>query len=523
MRLAAWGPLAAILLFGVAAAANVTPTASDLDVTTWERNGVTFSVVVEDADIDTADPDHDRISFSVTEPPAHGVVTADFDGVLYEQGGARLVMSYVPARTFTGTDRFVVVATDSAGESARVLVTVSVQSINDAGTLAGDVLMTTTFDELQTASLTVSHSFSANVVYRITGVQFDAGFSIKQDTAADQAFDDLRFSLRFPIDAIGSFYTKLDFDPNTTTPFFESGTASLTLSIGGLSTAATLRTDGTQTGSSIALSASGTLDGISGATLSTALMLNTCSPVFSSGSVSLTFANLSALCLDTCDDVRVSFTTSFDCSGFTGFNITASNVGLPEFFPYASELSGTVSVNYTLQTEAKTVSFDLGLSSLVMDCFSVSTALTATSSGLPGFSGIEIRAFHLDCVLPNGIRFESDSSLDPDDLALNNSVTGHSDYWERDRLSGRFDVCNGIGGDWALSIYFERPLPGVSSLFSWGMGTFEVDVYCNQTWRFFGMATIRSTHDHDDDPVTPMVNPFGSPIWELLVGFSTRW
>jgi len=42
------------------------------------------------------------------------------------------------------------------------------------------------------------------------------------------------------------------------------------------------------------------------------------------------------------------------------------------------------------------------------------------------------------------------------------------------------------------------------------MGTFEAEVYCNQVWRFFGMATIRS-------------GSFGGPIWEALIGFSTRW
>jgi len=500
-----------LLVFGAVCVSNVAPTATDLELTTWERNAITFAVEVSDLDIDLADSDHDTIRFEVSEAPENGVVTSDFDGVLYEEDGARLVMSYVPSRTFVGTDRFVVLATDAAGEAVRILVTVVVQPLESAGTLAGDVLSTATFDSTLTHQIVVSSSFAANIVYRITGVQFQTGFLIKQDSAADELFDDLYFSMRFPIDAIGSFYTKLDFDPNTTTPLFESGTASLTLGMGGLSTAASLRTNGTTAGSSFSLSASGALDGIYGGTLSSSLSLATCSPVLKSGSVTLSFANLGVLCSEACEDVAASFTMSYDCSGFTGFNITASNVHLPLNIPYASYIDGSVSIGYTLQTasQAKTLSLSLGLDSIVMDCFSVSTELIATGTGNPGIGGLEINALHMDCEFPGGILFESDTSLDPNNLPLNNSVTGHSDYWERDRLSGRFEVCEGIGGSWQLSVYFERPGVG-TTLFNWGMGTFEAEVYCHQVWRLFGMATIRS-------------GSFGGPIWEALLGFSTRW
>jgi len=512
MTRAVWGALAVgmlVVVLGAICVANVAPLGADLELTTWERNAITFSLEITDSDIDPVDADHDTIAFVVTEAPANGVVTADFDGVLYEESGAKLVMTYVPAREFVGTDAFVVVATDAAGESTEMLVTVVVQSISDAGTLAGDVLSTVTFDSLQTQSIVVSYSFTSNFVYRITGVQFQTGFLIKKDSAADEMFDDLYLSMRFPIDAIGSFYTKVDFDPNTTTPFFESGIGSFTLAIGGLSAVASLRTDGTQTGSSISLSASGSLPSIYGGTLATSLSLGTCAPVLKSGSVTMSFSDLGVLCSDACDGVYASFTSSFDCSGFAGFRILAADLLLPTNIPYAPYIEGSVSIGYTLQTasEAKTLDVNLGLDSFVMDCFSLSTRLVTTMNG---FSGIEIRALHIDCELPNGIRFESDSSLDPNDLSLNNSVTGHSDYWERDRISGQFDVCSGVGGSWKLSVYFERPMAAATTLFGWGMGTFEVSVNCNQTWRMFGMGTIRS-------------GSFGGPIWELLLGFSARW
>jgi len=511
MKRAIWCALVLLTAYANLAWANVVPSGRDLDLTTWERNAITFSVEVADIDIDLDQADHDTISFEVSEAPENGVVTADFDGVLYEEGIARLVMTYVPSTTFVGTDRFVVTASDAAGDTARILVSVVVQSISEAGSLAGDVLSTATFDSTQTDSIVVSNSFAANVVYRITGVQLQTGFLIKRDSAADEIFDDLYFSFSFPIDAIGTFSTKLDFDPNTTTPFFESGTASLTLGVGGLSTVTSLRTNGTQTGSSISLSASGGLDGVHGGTFSTSVLLSTCSPVFNSGSTTLSFGNLGVLCSDACEDVFASFTMSYNCTGFTGFSITAADVHLPTNMPFAPYIDGTVTIGYTLQTssQAKTLSLTLGLDSFVMDCFSLSTELVATASGLPGIGGIEITAFHLDCEFPGGIRFESDSSLDANDLSLNNSVTGHSDYWEKDSLSGQFEVCEGIGGSWEVAVYFERPGVG-TTLFSWGMTQVEVDIFCNQTWRFFGIATGRS-------------GSFGGPLWELLIGFSTRW
>ena len=143
MTRAVWGALAVagmlVVVLGASCAANVAPGGADLELTTWERNAITFALEITDADIDPVFADHDTIRFEVSDAPANGVVTADFDGVLYVEGGAKLVMTYVPARTFVGTDRFTVVATDAAGESTEMLVTVVVQSISDAGTLAGDI------------------------------------------------------------------------------------------------------------------------------------------------------------------------------------------------------------------------------------------------------------------------------------------------------------------------------------------------------------------------------------------------
>ncbi len=76
--------------------------------------------------VNASDPNADTLTWSVVSGPAHGTVTG-ISGTGYSVNA-----SYTPAADYSGTDTFVVRATDTTGLSDSLTVTATVTSLNDA-------------------------------------------------------------------------------------------------------------------------------------------------------------------------------------------------------------------------------------------------------------------------------------------------------------------------------------------------------------------------------------------------------
>jgi len=482
--------------------ANQAPTADDLSLATWADTTTSFTVAARDADIDPFIPDLHPLEFRVVVAPAHGAVTADLDLVSYEAPHvARVAMAYTPAGGFTGIDRFVWEARDVLGQSVRATVEIEVRSRTGTASLSGDMFTSLSFD-LQTDSLVSSFNAGGTIVYRIDALSLNARALFKRDTSADSLFEDLKLSLSHPIDGLGMFSTAFTFDPDPATPLTRAIDASANLNVGGAALVATFHTPGIQTEATVALSASGRLGDVPGATVAISMLLRTCSPVFDSAAIRFGFGEID--CGEAPCGVSLAAGLKLTCAGLESITATLGGVALPaKLFGGAST---TFDVAFVYELDEKTADVSIDWSTPWVDCIRFDTELVGAGGAI---NGLRVRSLHLRTTCIDGLTLRMDTSLDPTDLALNSRVTGHVDYWERDVLSGTFGDCSGIGGRWEVAVYFLRP--GVANhLFSWGMTDLYAEVGCGATWSFYGRLIFRS-------------GDLGTSTGEAEIGFRSHW
>jgi len=480
-------------------AANLPPTSSDLQLTTSVNAPLTFEVVVIDADIDPLAPETHPIAFTVEQGPKHGVVVADLDAVLYQPiSEAILVLSYTPAQGFEGTDELRLAARDPLGERVDILVTISVVAKGAMGVASGSSLVTATIDV--PAVTLMSMSWSGNVKYTLFATSLQVGFLFKRQ-AVDNIFDDLYINLSSPLGGVGTIASHIDFDPDPTTDLFDYADLSLTMRFGSSSIFASLYTDGTQTGSRMSLGLFGaTNDG--SLSLSSRVTFASCSLYFDTASVTLRAAGFPCGLGDCAIDL--SGTASFSSSGFVKATVSASGIDFPDVGWLSLVTSANVMVSFEVQTKSLTITPQF--ETPIVDCIRLGTEIVWANNTL---ADLRLTSIHVDHTFANGVRLRMHTSLDPTDLTLNQSVTGHLDYWEADVLSGEFGACTGVGGDWEVGVYFSRPGIGVQ-LFDWGMLELKASVACGRLWELFTELTFRS-------------GVFGDPTSELLLGLAAAW
>ena len=133
---------------------NDAPVASDDTYTVDE--GATLNVAIPGVMGNDVDVDGDPLSATVLTGPAHGVLSLNVDGSF----------SYVHDGSETLVDSFVYTIDDGNGETATANVTINIQPVNDAPTIAGPTM--------QTASEDTPLVFSAGGGNSITFADVDA-------------------------------------------------------------------------------------------------------------------------------------------------------------------------------------------------------------------------------------------------------------------------------------------------------------------------------------------------------------
>jgi len=455
---------------------------------------------VTDPQIDVLSPESHVIRFAIVDGPSHGALVGDLDAVLYEPpSDALVVLSYVPATGYVGSDAFSVRASDPSQADVVLRVAVDVGQSVAGGMLGGHSQWTATIDV--PATTMTSMSWVADVSYTVLATTIEPGFAFKLE-GADPAFDDFYVSVTTPFGVLGTASLRLDFNPDPLSDLFDYAAATLAVRLGGASIAASFHADGTQTGSRASLQFSGVTpdDELS---LSARVTLASCAPTFESATATVRLSGFDCGPAAECA-FSVSGTAGFTCDGFEKLTVLAEGIDLPSVGWLNLATSASVLITYDVQT--KSLSISPRFASLVVDCFSFGTEFEWANNSL---LDVRLTSFHVDHTFANGVRLRMDTSLDPTDLTLNQDVTGFLDYWEADVLSGNFAICEGIGGDWEVGVYFARPGVGVQ-LFDWGMLELKATVTCGRLWELFTEFTFRS-------------GVFGDPTSEWLLGAELWW
>ena len=277
--------LASPLALGLALASVGAPlVGSDLTIPTWESTPVAIRIVVTDPQIDVLSPESHVIRFAILDGPSHGALVGDLDAVLYEPPSVALVvLSYVPATGYVGSDAFSVRASDPSQSDVVLRVAVDVGQSVAGGMLGGHSQWTATIDV--PATTMTSMSWVADVSYTVLATTIEPGFAFKLE-GADPAFDDFYVTVTTPFGVLGTASLRLDFNPDPLSDLFDYAAATLAVRLGGASIAASFYADGTQTGSRASLQFSGVTpdDELS---LSARVTLASCSPTFESATATV--------------------------------------------------------------------------------------------------------------------------------------------------------------------------------------------------------------------------------------------
>jgi hypothetical protein len=200
----------------------------------------------------------------------------------------------------------------------------------------------------------------------------------------------------------------------------------------------------------------------------------------------------------------LSATIAFSASGFDQLTLLASGVDLPDVGWLAAVPSASVALAY--RVEEKTLSIQPQIDAPWTDCIQLGLEAEWVDTTL---TALRLAWIRLDCTLVEGVRLRMQSSLDPTDLALNESVTGFLDYWESTVLSGRFRPCVGLDGTWEVRAYFARPGVG-TQLFDLGRLDLRFALACGRLWDLSGDFIFRT-------------GAFGGPTAEWMLGFEVAW
>jgi VCBS repeat-containing protein len=130
---------------------NDAPTASAPPLTTPENTPATGAFTANDVDGDT-------LTYTLSTPPAHGVLTLNPDGTY----------SYAPDPDYNGSDSFTVTVADGNGGTVDVTVPVTVVPVNDAP-VASSPPVTTAEDTPVSGAVTASDVDGDTLDYALTG------------------------------------------------------------------------------------------------------------------------------------------------------------------------------------------------------------------------------------------------------------------------------------------------------------------------------------------------------------------
>ena len=135
---------------------NDIPIAQVDTVTLDEDNTIMIDVLANDSDVD----DGDVLTIKeISNQPNHGVVTLNENGTL----------NYRPTENYFGTDSFTYTVVDSQGAEVTSEVTVTVNGINDAPTLAQTVESITLIDSIKTSGhITASDIEDDTLTYHVS-------------------------------------------------------------------------------------------------------------------------------------------------------------------------------------------------------------------------------------------------------------------------------------------------------------------------------------------------------------------
>lgn len=485
-----------VLWLAVTTVASGAPLAGDdLGLTTLRDRSLPVRIVVVDPGTDPQAPESHRVEFSVLEAPRYGTLVGRLDAVSYEPGGiVALVLTYVPAARFAGADMFRVSARDPGGEESIVTVTVDVVLRSAAGQLSGRSGAAVAID-VDAAAVT-AWDWTVDAKLSIDAISFETGFRLKRD-AVDAGFDDLVARVAAPIAGLGAASVRFDFNPGTPADLFDSAEAALSLATPNLTLSGSLFADGTPAGSRMSLAFSGAPeDGLFSVT--GRATFTTCALSFDSASLTLRVPHA----VDCMEDL--SGTLAFSASGFDQLTFLASGMDLPGVGWLVAVPSASVAVAY--RVEEKTLSIQPQIEVPWTDCIQLGMEAEWVDSTL---TTLRLAWIRLDCTLAEGVRLRMQSSLDPTDLALNESVTGFLDYWESTVLSGRFRPCSGLDGTWEVRAYFARPDVG-TQLFDLGRLDLRVALSCGGLWDLSSEWILRT-------------GAFGGPMAECMLRFEVVW
>jgi VCBS repeat-containing protein len=135
-------------------------------LTTDEDNEQTLSFTYADVDGDT-------VSASVTTAPLHGEASVDGDTVIY-----------IPTADFNGADSFTLTLIDSAGYTSSQVITVNVNSVNDAPVISLASTLITDEDNEQTLSFTYADVDGDTVSASVTTAPLHGEASVDGDTVS---------------------------------------------------------------------------------------------------------------------------------------------------------------------------------------------------------------------------------------------------------------------------------------------------------------------------------------------------
>ncbi len=490
-----WICVVALWLAVTAVASGAPLAGEDLRLSTIRDRPLPVRVVVTDPGTDPQSPESHRVEFSILDAPRHGTLVGRLDAVSYEPGGVvALVVTYAPAARFTGTDTFRVAARDPGGEEATVAVTVDVVLRSAAGQLSGRSTVAVAVD-VEAATVT-AWDWTVDAKLCIDAISFETGLRFKRD-AVDTGFDDLVARMAAPVAGIGAASVRFDFNPGMPADLFDSAEAALSLSLPNLTLSGSLFTDGTPVGARMSVA-------FSGAPEEGTLLVNgratftTCALGFDSASLTLRMPH-AADCIE-----ELSATVAFSSSGFDQFSLLASGVDLPDVGWLTAVPSASVALAY--RVEEKTLSIQPEIDAPWTECIQLGLEAEWVDTTL---TALRLAWIRLDCTLVEGVRLRMQSSLDPTDLALNESVTGFLDYWESTVLSGRFRPCAGLDGTWEVRAYFARPGVG-AQLFDLGRLDLRASLACGRLWGLSSDFIFRT-------------GAFGGPTAEWMLGFEMTW
>lgn len=467
----------------------------DQYVTTVEDKPVTFELWAQDEDIDPLNPDAHPLRFVILEGPTHGVLIGDLTEVRYAGPHDALVeVTYVPATGFVGTDYVTITVIDPFDKTASGITTIQIDVAERLakGLLSGSWDTSLTFN-VQTFGIAAFRT-QLTEMYRIGQFVAKGIANWKLDTSGSSnlIFDFLRFQADFPLGNAITIRSMLALDPETD-KLFDYWRTTTSFSIFDTSFTYTFCLTHPQTSSYQMIAVRGSVGDVRYSNTVTFDMVDGCGFSFSRENLSLSW---------TWCDLQVRSTVNITDDGFQSVTVRARDYPIPGLVVPNFGLYLDLSLAVTLTSKTLTPTFRL--KTAWVDCIQILATLETSGTSNTSIDGFSVYGIKLQQTLPDGIRIQMATSLDP---AKNSRVTGQTDYFEVLRMSGTLMGYCGVPGTWSVATYFNE---GSTQLFDWGMTIIRANVVMSDHFNFSFETVFRSGF-------------FGDPNLELAVGWMTRW